>query len=434
MMKLLFLTTFNVLIEKEHFFTINVWKHLSSCIENCCLATIILDPRINDVQISENSNNKKKYYILRIPEKSYFKETILISHIEHFFSYISPDIIHSNMIEGYDVIAAKHCKIPIVLTIHIGGILCPRGGGNGFLTYKDSICNQPISPECFKCCSLDIPIPILARTIAKIIPHKILLKLYDKFKGEKIYYISAILHYIHNIEYRKRLIATFKYATIIAADKTLVRLLNINGLSSNIVLIPHGIPALNKMPVKIQSDEPIKFFTLGRIQYAKGLHILLQALKGIDKNKYELHILGDFDKGKNSRFYNKKLLKQANGLNITFHGMISHDNIYNVIKDYHVMIHSTICLEVYGIAIAESLSIGKPVIATRCGGAEMQIINGKNGWLVEPNDAKDLRKQILQLIAQPQLIETASAKCHTPHPISEYIEKLNKLYKTKTNT
>lgn len=66
------------------------------------------------------------------------------------------------MIEGYDIIAARKLNIPIVLTIHIGGFICPRGGGNGFLMYNDSICNQKIGKECMKCGCMDLPLPHLS--------------------------------------------------------------------------------------------------------------------------------------------------------------------------------------------------------------------------------------------------------------------------------
>ena len=50
--------------------------------------------------------------------------------------------------------------------------------------------------------------------------------------------------------------------------------------------------------------------------------------------------------------------------------------------------------------------MGKPVLATRCGGAEMQIEEGINGWLVEPNNAKELAKQI-QIISSRKKLETS---------------------------
>ena len=58
------------------------------------------------------------------------------------------------------------------------------------------------------------------------------------------------------------------------------------------------------------------------------------------------------------------------------------------------------CLEIFGLNISESLLMHKPVLATRCGGAEMQIRDGENGWLVEPNNAIALREKMHQIVQE----------------------------------
>ena len=123
----------------------------------------------------------------------------------------------------------------------------------------------------------------------------------------------------------------------------------------------------------------------------------------------------------------------AGGKNVIFHGRLPNTDIEQVIKNMHVMIHSTICLEIYGISIAESLSIGRPVLATRCGGAEMQIEEGKNGWLAEPNNAKALHDKILDIIHNKEQITAMSDKCNLPHEISKYCKELIKIYKRNNN-
>lgn len=428
-MKLLFLTTYNVTLEREHFFTINVWnglcKHFEYDTEEIALATIHVEPQRIESYISEELFCGKKYYKLHY--SSLLSEKEQVNEIARFFGYIAPDVIHSNMIEVIDVAAAKICKIPIVLTIHIGGFICPRGGGNGFLRYDDFICQEKVGERCFRCCAQDFPLPFFARCLYKCTSTRSREWAYHKLRDKQIFYLTQFLIKSHEIVLRKKAIDTYKYATIIAANQRLKDIFALNGLTNNVVLLPHGVKPRPRLPFPEVKDV-VKFYYCGRIQYSKGLHNLLRAFDGIDKSRYELHIVGDAESSGPSRRYDQRIRKMAVGKNVIFHGRLPNESIESVIKDMHVMIHPTICMEVYGISIAESLSIGRPVLATRCGGPEMQVQDGVNGWLVQPNDVSALHNKLLDIIRNKGLIDRMSENCCLPHSLDKYIEGLIDVY------
>ena len=428
-MKLLFLTTYNVPIEKEHFFTIDVWNGLCESFDRStdeiALATIVVNSHYAETSISEEGCNGKKYYKLHL--STFLSDEEKVGEIACFFRYIAPDVIHSNMIEVIDVEAARKCNIPIVLTIHIGGFICPRSGGNGFLKFDDSICDTTIGKHCFKCCAQDFPLSFFARILYRLMPNRLCEWLYCRLRDKQIFYLTLFLTKVHEINLREKAIEVYKYATIIAANHRLKGLLALNGLKDNVVLLPHGVKPRPRLPLPEVKDV-VKFYYLGRIQYAKGLHNLIQAFEGIDKSLYELHIIGDAASSGPSRRYDLKTQKMSIGRNIIYHGRLPNDKIESVIKDMHVMVHPAIVLEVYGISIAESLSIGRPILATRCGGAEMQIQDGVNGWLVEPNDVAGLRAKIIDIINHKERIPIMSANSTLPHPLASYSEGLQIVY------
>lgn len=427
-MDMLFLTTFNVSIEKEHFFTIDIWKELSK-ISNAKLASILFSNKIVEPTITVEKRNEKKYYLLTLPTEHIRDEKYIIKNIQLFFHYIKPDIIHSNMIEGYDIIAAKRLNIPIVLTIHIGGFICPRGGGNGFLMYNDSICNQKIGKECMKCGCMDLPLPHLSYFLLKAIPKQFITYIANKIKNRNIFYITPLLSKYTHIQNRKQYIQLLNYAHIIAANEQLVHLLKINGIpNSNIHLIPHGVKERQRLPLPDYNGK-IKFFYLGRVQYSKGLHILMKAFEGIDINKYELHIIGDAEKAGHGFEYQRKIENLSKKLNVTFHGRIPNAEIEKIIRNCHIMVHPTICLEVYGISISESLSMGRPVLATRCGGAEMQIKDNYNGWLIAPNSVSEMKSKIQYIIQHYDEVKTCAKHSSLPQSLENYSLNLQSLYR-----
>ena len=93
------------------------------------------------------------------------------------------------------------------------------------------------------------------------------------------------------------------------------------------------------------------------------------------------------------------------------------------------MVHPAICLEVYGISIAESLSMGRPVLATRCGGAEMQVKDGYNGWLISPNSVSEMHDKILYIIQHFSGVRTCAEHSKLPHSIENYSLNLQSLYR-----
>lgn len=427
-MKSLFLSTYNLTIDKDHHFTRDVLDSLYLRFHNMgnelAVASILFEVGLEESFVTEEQYKGMPYY--KLHTSSLLKEKLIVD-VCKLYEYVAPSIIHSNMMELIDVEAAKLCNIPIVSTIHVGGFLCPRGSASGFLKYDDNICDTKIGHKCFRCCAKDFPLPPLARFLYWSIPTRFREWAYNKFKGKQVFYLTQFLERSHDIIEREKAIETYKHATIIAANYRLKEILALNGLTENVVVLPHGVKARKNLPIS-KLDNVIRLCFFGRIAHIKGLHLLFKALQGIDKSLFELHVIGDAAPNVQSQLYKRKIVKMSKGMNVFWYSWLPNSEIESVIKDMHVMIHPTICLEVYGLTIAESLSIGRPVLASRCGGAEMQIQNGVNGWLVEPNSVTALRDKILYIIQHKEEIISMSNNCRLPHPLSEYTEGLLTLY------
>ena len=117
--------------------------------------------------------------------------------------------------------------------------------------------------------------------------------------------------------------------------------------------------------------------------------------------------------------------KTKNDKRIHWQGGIPSNQVFDTIATMDVMIHPTICLEIFGLNIAETLALGIPVIATRCGGAEMQIEDGGNGLLVEPNNATALAQAIQAVVDSKQKFNVNPKRVVS---IKEHTEALSKEY------
>jgi glycosyltransferase involved in cell wall biosynthesis len=60
-------------------------------------------------------------------------------------------------------------------------------------------------------------------------------------------------------------------------------------------------------------------------------------------------------------------------------------------------------LEPFGIVFIEAMTARLPIVATRVGAIPDFVEEGKNGWLVEPGDARGLAESIMRLIENPNL-------------------------------
>ena len=197
-------------------------------------------------------------------------------------------------------------------------------------------------------------------------------------------------------------------------------------LASQRSVVSEGVPIL-------AHNGKIRFFYVGRICRIKGLHILLEAFSGIaDQDKAELHIIGGAG-NKGEQRYMDDLQRRYRTANIVWHGKVSSDKVFDIIKEYDVMVHPTICMEIFGLNIAEALAMNKPVLATLCGGAEMQIDDGVNGWLVAPNDLHALRSKMNEIVRYGITIDV-NPLLKSVIAIDEHVKDLVQLYEKEAIT
>lgn len=344
---------------------------------------------------------------------------------------INPDIIHAHSNKALICRIGKKLNIPVVVTSHHGGILCP---GGAMMDSTDSICHCKLNhKDCLPC--------VLRNTrtglrwwypFMKYLPENKYVSL-GRFLSKKTFipFITPIglggLQIKSKIDYWKEV--TEKCSTMIAPCNAIAEAMIDNGLDRHkTIVLPHGIPFPKKRSKFPEiEDGKIKFFYVGRICYIKGIHVLLEAFHLIDNPHIKLHLIGGAVGNGETRYMNSLQKKYARDKRIIWHGKIDSSKMFDTISQFHVGCAPTICLEIFGLNIAEALAMGKPVLASRCGGAEMQIKDEVNGWLIDPNNVEELRSALQNIIENPSVLSDMSAKC-SAISIEDHCNSLLKIY------
>ncbi len=137
----------------------------------------------------------------------------------------------------------------------------------------------------------------------------------------------------------------------------------------------------------LERDERFVFFSLGYDIKVKGFDILLNAFSKFLKENTALLMLGGLTEESQ-----RILQNQAEDLgiqkNLVLMGRINHDDVYKYMKQSSCFVLPS-RFETFGIVLAESMYVGRPVIATKTGGPD-SFVTAKTGILVEPDNEDQL--------------------------------------------
>ncbi len=135
----------------------------------------------------------------------------------------------------------------------------------------------------------------------------------------------------------------------------------------------------------------------GRLAHWKGQHVLLEALKGVPGAHAVL--LGDALFTDEDREYARRLHEEAAAAELAgrihFAGFQKETMAYFDLAD--AVVHASVHPEPFGRVIVEGMLAGKPVIATRAGGAAEIVQDEHTGLLVEPGSVQELAEALRRL-------------------------------------
>ncbi len=196
------------------------------------------------------------------------------------------------------------------------------------------------------------PIPFKNKKILKLIS--------IFFIEKKLFKKCDILHTVSLIERKNLIESRYKF--------------------KKIVFIPEGIPK-SKLKITKKTKFSKKLVSISRIAPIKGLEILLEACKNIDFNGWKILIYGNGSEGyinKLQKIINLNKLKE----NVELKEAVFNEEKYKVLSESSAFILPSYS-ESFGIAIAEAMFFGLPIITTTK--TPWNAIKSRNlGWFVNP--------------------------------------------------
>jgi glycosyltransferase involved in cell wall biosynthesis len=183
---------------------------------------------------------------------------------------------------------------------------------------------------------------------------------------------------------------------------------------------------------KIPTDKPIVSY-IGRVDAEKHINVLINAFNRVVE-KHDAHMI---IVGKGTETDN--LLDQAMSLGladkITFPGCVSEQEIV----DFHKL-GTVFCMaspvELQSIVMLEAMASGKPVVAVDAGPLKELCQDGRNGFLCETDNDKEIADAILKIISDPTLAESMgkeSIKIAATHDLQKTLTRYEQIYQKVIN-
>jgi glycosyltransferase involved in cell wall biosynthesis len=174
-------------------------------------------------------------------------------------------------------------------------------------------------------------------------------------------------------------------------------------------VIPNGIEITKAgtiPPDHFSADTGKKIIFVGRLIPVKGIPYLLEAMTKVCKKIPDVRLIIVGEGEEKDRL---KALSHQLGIekSVRFVGTLPHDEIPSCLQRADVFVLPSRS-EGFPNVIAEAMSAGLPVVASRTGGIPDIIVNQENGFLVEAGDTGTMADRIVLLLQDDSLRKTIS--------------------------
>jgi phosphatidylinositol alpha-mannosyltransferase len=175
-------------------------------------------------------------------------------------------------------------------------------------------------------------------------------------------------------------------------------------------IIPNGIdlerfndPTLR--PIERFDDGKLNILFVGRLEKRKGFKYLLQAYAQVKKAVPEarLMVVGAYNKEDKAPFV--LYARRHRVRDVRFIGYVSEDDLPRYYRTCHVFCAPSTGFESFGIILLEAMAAGKPIVASNIAGYRSVLEDGKEGFLVPPEDERSLADALVHLLKDPVLRE-----------------------------
>ena len=343
-----------------------------------------------------------------------------VIHVQHLFG-LSANLIRLARAEGY----------PVLLTLHDFFVLCPRFH---LVTEDQAPCPGPLyGLACVSCLQPGsrprdvrtklflalkewLPFPVIKWTKRWFIP--------PRYLQERGY--EAFHRYRYMYEMFKgcdRVLAPSRYV-----GDLFLRYYPV--IRPKLLTLALGVPPLSGTRHPASSDGRVRFCYFGNILPSKGLHLLIDAFKGLPPEKATLTIYG----GRTlwTAAYYDQLRERAAGSAVDLRGPFEREDLPKILEDQDVTVLPSLCAESFSFVLREAHQLGMPVIASRIGALPEGIREGVDGLLFPPGDGEALRDCMLRFVREPALVNRMSAQAPRLKSMGDHASELSDLYRQTT--
>lgn len=187
----------------------------------------------------------------------------------------------------------------------------------------------------------------------------------------------------------------------IAASSFTKRTLQEAGIAGGrIKLLPLGVDLGNFVSTPRRGDGPFRVLFVGGVGQRKGIKYLLEAYRQVRTKNTELVLVGPL-------VGSGRALQRYSG-GFTYLGRLDQAAVVRQMQECHVLVLPSV-FEGFGLVIPEAMATGMPVIASTHTAAPDFVVNGKEGFVLEPDDVEGLAAK-LDLLASDRHLAAEMGK------------------------
>jgi glycosyltransferase involved in cell wall biosynthesis len=370
-----------------------------------------------------------------------YRSPVIGDRLRHVLRAVQPDVVHvHNLLNlSFELPAlARAAGIPVVATLHDYTLVC-ASGGQRIHRAEQHVCHEIDVDRCARCFSespfsarmslglvaaAPAPVRSLAGAVRRRFP-----RLTDRLADAAPRPAGII-----GSDLARRLSAARdawqQIDLFVAPSASIAGEFERLGVSpSRIRVSDYGFPTPSASAVRAsagqaalraaagQAGNPrLRIGFAGSLVWHKGAHVLLEAIRDLPPNSYDVTIFGDPGV---SPSYARDLLIGASGLPVRFAGAFERRRMADAYRAIDVLVVPSLWLENSPLVIHEAYQLQRPVIGSRIGGITELVEDGWNGLLFDPGSAAGLAAALRRVIHQPGILQEFAERLPSVKSIAE---------------